>query len=43
MMNLQKRGTDDRYLNDEVVMLAEGAFAARLNDRDFGTSRWQLG
>jgi hypothetical protein len=40
MMNFPNRGTDDRYLNDEVVMPADGVFAARCSDRDSGKSRW---
>jgi hypothetical protein len=33
---------DAQYLNDEAGMPADGTIAAHCNDRDFGTSRWQL-
>jgi len=33
---------DAQYLNDEAGMPADSTIAAHCNDRDFGTSRWQL-
>jgi hypothetical protein len=33
---------DAQYVNDEVRTLADSTRAAHFNDRDFGTSLWQL-
>jgi hypothetical protein len=33
---------DAQYLNDEAGMPADSTIAAHCNNRDFGTSRWQL-
>ena len=34
--------SDAQYLNDEAGTPADSTVAAHSNDRDFGTSRWQL-
>jgi len=39
----RKSCADAQFVDDEAGAPADSTSAAHCNDRDFGTSRWQLG